>query len=43
MHEATLKADVGPDRLSFVHAVHVVRRKLGVSNAIPPSADEGDS
>jgi hypothetical protein len=43
MHEAALKADVGPDRLSFVHAVHVVRRKLGVSNAITPSADEGDS
>jgi hypothetical protein len=28
MHEAALKADVDPDRLSFVHAVRVVRRRL---------------
>jgi hypothetical protein len=28
MHEAALKADEDPDRLSFVHAVRVVRRKL---------------
>jgi IS4 transposase len=26
MHEATLKADEDPDRLSFVHSVHVVQR-----------------
>jgi hypothetical protein len=43
MHEAALKADIDPDRLSFVHAVHVVRRKLAVSNAIPPSAEESVS
>ena len=28
MHEAALKADEDPDRLSFSHAVRVVRRKL---------------
>ena len=28
MHEAALKADEDPDRLSFVHAVRVIRRKL---------------
>ena len=38
MHEAALKADVDPDRLSFLHAVRVVRRKLGGFAAIPPSA-----
>src|SRR5271169_5864968 len=36
MHEAALKANVDPDRLSFVHAVRVVRRKLPAFNAIPP-------
>jgi Insertion element 4 transposase N-terminal/Transposase DDE domain len=40
MHEAALKADVDPDRLSFLHAVRVVRRKLPAFNAIPPSAEE---
>ena len=39
MHEAALKADVDPDRLSFLHAVRVVRRKLPAFNAIPPSAE----
>ncbi len=38
MHEAALKADVDPDRLSFLHAVRVVRRKLGSFAAVPPSA-----
>ncbi len=38
MHEAALKADEDPDRLSFVHAVRVVRRKLPLYGAIPPSA-----
>ena len=38
MHEAALKADTDPDRLSFLHAVRVVRRKLATFNAIPPSA-----
>lgn len=28
MHEATLRADVDPDSLSFLHAVRVVRRHL---------------
>ena len=37
MHEAALKADEDPDRLSFLHAVRVVRRKLPVAVAIPPS------
>jgi hypothetical protein len=40
MHEAALKADTDPDRLSFLHAVRVVRRKLATFNAIPPSAAE---
>ena len=38
MHEAALKADVDPDRLSFLHAVRVIRRKLPRFAAIPPSA-----
>jgi DDE family transposase len=37
MHEAALKADTDPDRLSFVHAVRVIRRKLPQAPAIPPS------
>ncbi len=40
MHEAALKATVDPDRLSFIHAVRVVRRKLPAFNAIPPWAEE---
>jgi hypothetical protein len=40
MHEAALKADEDPDRLSFLHAVRVVRRKLHDYGAIPPSAEE---
>ncbi len=38
MHEAALKAGEDPDRLSFVHAVRVLRRKLPLYGAIPPSA-----
>ncbi len=38
MHEAALKSDLDPDRLSFVHTVRVVRRKLHTFTAIPPSA-----
>jgi len=38
MHEAALKADDDPDRLSFIHAVRVVRRKLPHLAVIPPSA-----
>lgn len=37
MHEAALKADEDPDRLSFIHAVRVVRRKIGSFASIPPS------
>jgi len=40
MHEAALKADVDPDRLSFVHAVRVIRRKLPQFVALPPSGKE---
>jgi hypothetical protein len=36
MHEAALKADEDPDRLSFLHAVRVVRRKLPLFPATPP-------
>ena len=43
MHEAALKAKEDPDRLSFLHAVRVVRRKLPVFSAIPPSAEESIS
>jgi IS4 transposase len=37
MHEAALKADEDPDRLSYVHCVRVIRRKLIGFAAIPPS------
>ena len=40
MHEAALKADEDPDRLSFLHAVGVVQRRLARYAAIPPSAEE---
>ena len=40
MHEAALKAREDPDRLSFLHAVRVVRRKLPHFVAIPPSAEK---
>jgi hypothetical protein len=39
MHEAALKAAVDPDRLSFVHTVRVVRRKLTTQFAFPPSGE----
>jgi len=38
MHEAALTVDEDPDRLSFLHAVRVIRRKLPTFSAIPPSA-----
>jgi hypothetical protein len=41
MHEAALKAGQDPDRLSFLHAVRVIRRKLAVYHAIPPSEEAG--
>jgi hypothetical protein len=37
MHEAALRADEDPDRLSFLHAVRVIRRKLPLFAALPPS------
>lgn len=40
MHEAGLQADEDPDRLSFTHAVHVLRRKLPRTVGVSPSADE---
>ena len=40
MHEAALQAGEDPDRLSYLHAVRVVRRKLTHFSAIPPSAQE---
>ena len=40
MHEAALQAGEDPDRLSFLHAVCVVRRKLAPFSAIPPSAQK---
>ena len=43
MHEAALKANEDSDRLSFLHAVRVVRRKLPTYNAIPPSGQESIS
>jgi hypothetical protein len=43
MHEAALKADEDPDRLSFLHTVRVIRRKLAASGAIPPSAEKSFS
>jgi DDE family transposase len=37
MHEAALRVDEDPDRLSFLHAVRVVRRKLPLFAALSPS------
>jgi hypothetical protein len=41
MHEAALKADIDPDRVSFVHAVRVMRRKLPFVASVPPSGASG--
>jgi len=41
MHEAALQAGEDPDRLSFVHTVRVIRRKLPLYGAIHPSGEEG--
>lgn len=38
MHEAALCADEDPDRLSFLHAVRIIRRKLPLFAALPPRA-----
>ena len=37
MHDAALKSGEDPDRLSFIHAVRVIRRKMAIFGAIPPS------
>lgn len=36
MHEAALKANEDPDRLSFLHSIRVIRRKLPQMGALPP-------
>ncbi len=41
MHEAALTVDADPDRVSSVHAVRVIRRKLPLAVAIPPSGASG--
>jgi len=41
MHEAALMANEDPDRLSFVHAVRVVRRRIPSFHAIPPRGEGG--
>jgi hypothetical protein len=43
MHEAALRADEDPDRLSFLHAVRVVQRRMARFAAIPPSAQRSSS
>jgi hypothetical protein len=40
MHEAALSAGVDPDRLSFLHTVRVVRLKMAIFGAIPPSGSQ---
>jgi hypothetical protein len=40
MHEAALRADKDTDKLSFLHAVRVVRRKMAAFGAIPPSGSQ---
>jgi hypothetical protein len=40
MHEAALRTNEDPDRLSFLHAVRVVQRRLPRWAALPPSAQK---
>ena len=40
MHEAALSVSEDPDRISFLHTVRVVRRKMAAFSAIPPSGSE---
>jgi hypothetical protein len=40
MHEAAIKVDEDPDRLSFLHSVRVVQRRMARFAAIPPSRQE---
>ena len=39
IHEAALTAEEDPDRLSCIHVVRVIRRKLPAAVAVPPSAE----
>lgn len=39
MHEAALRADEDPDRLSFSHAVRIIRRKIPLFAALSPSRE----
>jgi IS4 transposase len=43
MHEAALKAAEDPDRLSFLHAVRVVQRRMARYGATPPSGEKNPS
>jgi len=36
IHEAALRADEDPDRLSYVHAVRIIRRRIAIFAAISP-------
>lgn len=38
MHEAALQANEDPERLSFVHSVNVIKRRLPDFGAFPPAA-----
>jgi hypothetical protein len=40
MHEAALRADEDPDRISFLHSTRVVQRRMARFVAIPPSGHE---
>ncbi len=41
MHEAAQRGKIDPDKLSYIHAVRVIRRKMPQFGAIPPSASQG--
>ena len=43
MHEAALQEKDDPDRLSFLHTIRVVRRKVPQFAAIPPSTQKSFS
>jgi len=43
MHEAALAVNEDPDRLSFLHAVRVIRRKISSLASVPPSGQESFS
>jgi hypothetical protein len=40
MHDAAVRADQDPDRLSFVHALRTVQRRLPFFIVVPPSGQE---